>query len=62
MAGAEVTELTEVAFDELVANSDVPVLVDFGAEWCIHCKLIEPGVRQIAADYAGRVVVSDHKG
>jgi len=57
MAGADVTELTEAAFDELVTSSDVPVLVDFGADWCIHCKLIEPGIRQIADEYAGRVVV-----
>jgi len=58
MADADVTELTEAAFDELVANSDLPVLVDFGAEWCMHCRLLEPGIREIAAEYAGRVVVA----
>ena len=58
MAGADVIELTEAAFVELVANSDVPVLVDFGADWCIHCKMIEPAIRGIADEYAGRVVVA----
>lgn len=57
MAGADVIELTEAAFDELVASSDIPVLVDFSAEWCIHCRLIEPAIRQIADEFASRIVV-----
>ena len=57
MAGADVIEFTEAQFDDLAANSDIPVLVDFGAEWCIYCKMIEPAIRQIADEYAGRVVI-----
>src|ERR1043165_7473368 len=44
-------------FDSKVLKSDVPVLVDFWAEWCGPCKAIGPSVEQLAAEYDGKAKV-----
>ena len=46
---AEVTITTE-NFDQEVLKSDVPVLTDFWAEWCMPCKMIAPALEEIAAE------------
>jgi len=56
MAG-NVIELTDAAFDEVVHNSDVPVLVDFWAPWCGPCKMMAPILNEIADEYAGRAKI-----
>ena len=56
MAG-NVIELTDAAFDDVVHNSDVPVLVDFWAPWCGPCKMMAPILNEIADEYIGRAKI-----
>jgi len=51
------TTFTDANFDQEVLKSDVPVLVDFWAEWCYPCKLIAPVVEELSSEYAGRLKV-----
>jgi len=53
-----ITTLTDATFDETVSSSDVPVLVDFWAEWCGPCKVIAPILEEIATEQAGRVKIA----
>ena len=57
MMSANVTELSDVEFDDVVHNSDVPVLVDFWAPWCGPCKMIAPIMEEIAGEYAGKAKI-----
>jgi len=50
-------EITDANFEEVVLNSDKPVLVDFWAEWCGPCRMVGPVVEEISNDYEGKAVV-----
>jgi thioredoxin 1 len=49
--------LTDANFDQEVAQSTEPVLVDFSATWCGPCRLLAPTVDALASEYHGRVKV-----
>lgn len=50
-------EFTDSNFENEVLSSDVPVLVDFWAEWCGPCKMIAPSVEELANEFEGKVKI-----
>jgi thioredoxin 1 len=52
------TQVTDATFASDVLGSSVPVLVDYWAEWCGHCKMISPMLEESAANYAGRLTLA----
>jgi len=53
---AEVT-LTDQSWDNEVLNSNLPVIVDFWAQWCAPCSIIAPMLEQIGQEYEGKIKV-----
>jgi thioredoxin 1 len=49
--------LTDQDFEAEVLKSDVPVLVDFWAEWCHPCRIVGPIIEELAQEYAGKLKV-----
>ena len=52
------THTTDETFDHDVLQSDIPVLLDFWAEWCGPCKTVSPIVEELSNDYNGKVKVT----
>jgi len=53
-----ITHLSDASFEQDVLQSQIPVLVDYWAEWCGPCKMIAPILDEISKEYSGRLKVA----
>ncbi len=51
-------DVTDATFEEVVLNSDKPVIVDFWAEWCGPCRMVGPIVKELAEEYGDKAVIT----
>jgi len=55
---SDIVYVTDESFEEDVLKSEIPVLVDYWAEWCGPCKMIAPILEEVVGEYAGRLKIA----
>ena len=58
MAVETITISTDNELDQLIKNSQVPIMVYFWAEWCLPCKIISPVIETLVDEYAGKIAIA----
>ena len=55
-----IIHLTDETFQKTVLESNIPVLVDYWAEWCGPCKMIAPILESLVSEYEGKLIIAKH--
>ena len=57
MSAGKVVVVSDGEFEQTVLQSEIPVMLDFWAEWCQPCKMLAPTVEELAGEYEGKILV-----
>lgn len=58
MSEAKIIDVSDESFEKDVLGADIPVLLDFWADWCSPCKALSPVLEEIAKSYEGKIIIA----